>query len=225
MVDIDDGRGAAVEQRLEQPQLGGEVGLEGLMIIEMIAGDVGEAARRNAQAVEPELIEAVRRRFDGQMGDSLAGECVDRTMQLDRIRCGQRAVNLAARRDDTDGADAGRAKTQRAPNLPRKRRDRRFAAGAGDGGDGFGLARIKFRRGQRQRAPSALLPAIATNTSPRLTARLSAVTPPTSRSAWRGSMSASGGRISRSFISSFLVARSILRPRPYLFSFSVASIC
>ena len=97
MVDIDDGRGAAVEQRLEQPQLGGEVRLEGLMIIEMIAGDVGEAAGRDAQAVEPELIEAVRRGFDGEMGHAVASKRVDRTMQLDRIRCGQRAVNLAAR--------------------------------------------------------------------------------------------------------------------------------
>ena len=188
----------------------------------MIAGDVGEAAGRDAQAVEPELIEAVRRRFDGKMGDAVAGERIDRTVQLDRIRRGQRAVGLAARRDDADRADAGRAETQRAPDLPREGRDRRFAAGAGDGGDGFGLARIKFRRGQRQRAPrvgnahechverqraerrsatiaaapaaiagatkrapSALLPAMATKRSPRLTARLSAVTPPTSRAAWR----------------------------------------
>ena len=97
VVDIDDGRGAAVEQRLEQPQLGGEIGLEVLVIIEMIAGDVGEAARRDAQAVEPELIEAVRRRFDGKMGDAVAGQRIDRTMQLDRIRRGQRTVSLAAR--------------------------------------------------------------------------------------------------------------------------------
>ena len=97
VVDIDDGRGAAIEQRLEQPQLGGEIGLESLMIVEMIAGDVGEAARRDAQAVEPELIEAVRRCFDGKMGDAVAGERIDRTVQLDRIRRRQRAVSLAAR--------------------------------------------------------------------------------------------------------------------------------
>ena len=96
VVDIDDGGGTAVQQRLEQPQLGGEIRFEALMIIEMIAGDVGEAARRDAQAVEPELIEAVRRRFDGKMGDAVAGERIDRTMQFDRIRRGQRAVSLAA---------------------------------------------------------------------------------------------------------------------------------
>src|SRR5580700_8960856 len=79
--------------------------------------------------------------------------------------------------------------------------------------------------GAMKRAPSALLPAMATKTSPRLTARLSAVTPPTSRSAWGESRSASGGKISRSFISSFLVARSTMRPRPYLLSFIEASIC
>jgi hypothetical protein len=67
------------------------------MIIEMIAGDVGEAAGRDAQAVEPELIEAVRRRFDGEMGNTVAGERIDRTMQFDRIGRGQRAISLAAR--------------------------------------------------------------------------------------------------------------------------------
>ena len=97
VVDIDDSRGAAVEQRLEQPQLGGEIGFEVLMIIEMVAGDVGEAARRNAQAVEPELIEAVRRGFDGKMGDAVASERIDRTVQFDRIRRRQRTISLAAR--------------------------------------------------------------------------------------------------------------------------------
>jgi hypothetical protein len=97
VTDINDGRSAAVEQNLEQPQLGGEIRLEILMIIEMIAGDVGEAAGRDAQAVEPELIEAVRRCFDGKMSDAVAGKRIDRTMQFDRIRRGQRTIRLTAR--------------------------------------------------------------------------------------------------------------------------------
>ena len=102
VIGIDDGRGARRQQSLEQPQLGGEIGLEARMIIEMIARDVGEAAGRDAQAVEPVLIEAVRGRFDREMGDAVAGERVDRAVQRDRIRRRQRAVSLAARRDDAD---------------------------------------------------------------------------------------------------------------------------
>src|SRR5579863_4721985 len=65
--------------------------------------------------------------------------------------------------------------------------------------------------------PSALPPVIATNASPRLTVRLSAVTPPMSRSARCALNSASGGKISRSFMCPVdLVARSTMRPRPYL---------
>ena len=41
---------------------------------------------------------------------------------------------------------------ERRPDLPREGGDRGLAAGAGDRGDGSGLAREEFRRGQRQRA-------------------------------------------------------------------------
>ena len=138
-------------------------------------------------------------------------------------------------------------KPECAPDLPRERRHRGFAAGAGHRSNGPRLTRVELGRDQRQgtagignadesgaareaassgarsaiiaiapaaiagatkRKPSALPPAIATNRSPRLTVRLSAVTPPISSSAWRASNSASGGNISRSF----MVARSTVRP-------------
>ena len=43
------------------------------------------------------------------------------------------------------------AMTQPRPDLAREGRDRGLAAGAGDGGDGRGLARKELRRGERQR--------------------------------------------------------------------------
>ena len=103
--------------------------------------------------IEPILIEPVRGRLDCEMRDALAGQRIERTVQRDRIGRGQRAVSLAARRHDADGADAGGAMAERGPDLAREGGDRRLAAGAGDGGDGVRLARKKFRRHQRQRAP------------------------------------------------------------------------
>ncbi len=73
VINVDDGRAAWFDERLEQPQLGGEVGRKVWMIVEMIAGDVGESRDRDAQAVEPVLIEAVRGSFDGKMRDAFAG--------------------------------------------------------------------------------------------------------------------------------------------------------
>ena len=189
------------------------------------------------------LVEAVRRGFDREMRDAFAGERVERTVQRHRIRRGQRAVSLAARRNDADRADARGALAERAPDLPRESGDRGLAAGAGDGGDDAAAGADRFSRRSTparaahcarermrhaagsgwcggcsatiaaapaaiadgtKRSPSALPPAIATKTSPRLTVRLSAVTPPISRPAKRASNSASGGKISRSFMASFL---------------------
>ena len=60
VIDIDD-RGCAVRQQfVEQPQLGGKIGFEARMIVEVVARDIGESRRRNAQSIEPILIEPMR---------------------------------------------------------------------------------------------------------------------------------------------------------------------
>ena len=60
VIDVDD-RGCAVRQQfVEQPQLGGKIGFEIRMIVEMVARDIGESRRRNAQSIEPILIEPMR---------------------------------------------------------------------------------------------------------------------------------------------------------------------
>src|SRR6202167_6124766 len=114
------------------------------MIIEVIAGDVGERPRRNAQAIEAVLVEPVRGRLDREMRNAVSCQGVERAMQGDGMGRGQRAVSLAARRYNSDGADAGSAKAQRGPNLPRECRDRSFSARPGDGGDGARLGREKL---------------------------------------------------------------------------------
>ena len=74
----------------------------------MVAREIGEGAGGDAHAVEPVLVEPVRGGLQRQMRDALAGQLIERAMQLDRIGRGQRAVFLALRRHHADGADARR---------------------------------------------------------------------------------------------------------------------
>ena len=63
---------------VEQAQLGGEIGFDGLMIIEVIARQIGEGAGGDAHAVEPVLVEPMRGGFQREMRDALAREAVER---------------------------------------------------------------------------------------------------------------------------------------------------
>lgn len=86
------------------------------------------------------------------MGDAVARNLVELPMQRDRIRRGQRAIDGALRRNQPDGADAGGDMTEPLPDLAGEGGNRGLAAGAGHCGDHWRLPRIKFCRGQRQRA-------------------------------------------------------------------------
>ena len=152
IVDIDDGGAARRDQVGKQPQLGGKISLDRRMIIEMVTRQIRIGAGGDAHAVEAVLVETVRRRFQGEMRDALAGQTIERAMQFDRVRRGQRTVFLALRRDDADGADAGGLQAERRPDFARERGDRSLAAGAGDGNDRVRLAREKCRGGERQSA-------------------------------------------------------------------------
>src|SRR6478736_9413919 len=87
------------------------------------------------------------------MGDAVISDFVELSMQRDRIRRRQRAIDGALRRHQPDSADAGRSVAEPLPDLARERGNRGLAAGAGDGGDRLGLSRIESRSGERQRAP------------------------------------------------------------------------
>src|SRR5262249_36778260 len=123
-----DPRGAAGRhQRGEQTQLRGEVGCRRAVIVEMVARDIGEAGDGDAQAVETALVEAVGRGFDSKMSNAVAREPIERAVQLNRIGRSERAVVLAARRYDADGADARGLAAERGPDLAREHGDRRLA--------------------------------------------------------------------------------------------------
>src|SRR5262245_64143179 len=106
----------------------------------MVAAEIGETAGRHAHAVEATLIEPVRGGFYGEMRHAFARELIERAVERDRVRRGERAVDFALRRHEPDRADAGGRVAMRGPDLARKRSHRRLAARARDGGDHLRLA-------------------------------------------------------------------------------------
>ena len=70
-VGVDDGHAIRRQQLGEQAQLGGEVGLHRRVIVEVVAAEVGEGRGLQSDAIEPELVEAVRGRLERQVRDAL----------------------------------------------------------------------------------------------------------------------------------------------------------
>ncbi len=143
-VAVDDRDAVRAHQFGKEAKLGGKVVVESRVIIHVVAGDVGEGSRRDLDAVQTILIEAMARRLERQMLDAVTFHLREQTMKLDRIRGRVLERKFARRRDDANGADACRALTQRCPNLAQENRDRGLALGAGDGGHRLRLRAIEF---------------------------------------------------------------------------------
>ena len=133
-----------ITRSLEQPQLGVEVMRDIRMIIHVVARQIGKTAGSDAHAVEPELVEPVRGSLEREMRDAVACDLVELAMQRDRIGRGQRAIDGALRRHQSDGADAGGSVSQPLPDLAREGGNRGLAAGAGHRRDRRRLARKNF---------------------------------------------------------------------------------
>ncbi len=71
-------------------------------------------------AVEPALVEAVAGGFHRGVGDARVGKFGQQLVELDRIGRGERAVVVAAGRDDARGADAGGGLAGLLPDLARE---------------------------------------------------------------------------------------------------------
>ena len=99
-VGIGDGDAAGRQQLLEQARLGGKVGVHRGVIVEMLVRQVGEGRRRELEAIEPMLVEAMARRLDGKMGNALACQGREIGMELHRIGRGEARLTREARRDD-----------------------------------------------------------------------------------------------------------------------------
>ena len=74
-----DHRDPVISEIIDEASLGGEIGIERLVIIEMIARQIGEDRRAKLQAVDTTLIEAMR----GNLHRDQLGEC---RLQVDRPR-------------------------------------------------------------------------------------------------------------------------------------------
>ena len=81
-----------------------------------------KAPAASLHAVEPALVEAMARRFHRRMGDAGIREFAQQLVQRDRIGRGQRAVFVAAGRDDAGRADGGGGMAGLLPDLPREGR-------------------------------------------------------------------------------------------------------
>ena len=141
VVDVDHRAAARREQRLEQAELGIEIGFQAAVVIEMVAADVGEGAHPHAHTVKAALIQSMRGGFHGDVGDAVGGKAFERAMQLDGIWRGQRPIGGAARRHHAERADARGAPAELRPDLSGECHDRGLAARAGDRDDGSRLAR------------------------------------------------------------------------------------
>ncbi len=87
-IHIDDGAGARRQQLAEQAELLVEIGLEARVIVEMVAGDVGEGAGGKPHAVDAALLEPMARRFERKMGDAGFGEIGEDAVELYGVRRG-----------------------------------------------------------------------------------------------------------------------------------------
>ena len=110
----------------KQPQLGGEIVLDRRMVVHVVAGEIGERARGEAHAVEPLLVEAVRRGLHGEVGDAACGEPVEELMERDRVRGGQRSVDGQRARDDAERPDRSGFIAQAPARSGARRRRPRF---------------------------------------------------------------------------------------------------
>ena len=116
----------------------------------MVAREIGEGARGKAHAVKPLLVETMRGGLDREARDVACGEPIEKLMQRDRVRRGQRSVDGQRARHDSDRPDRSGLAPERLPDLAHEGDDGGFAAGAGHRDNGFGLARIEARSGMSQ---------------------------------------------------------------------------
>ena len=156
IVDIDHRRAAIDQEVREQPQLGVAVFFHVLVIVEMVAAEIGEGHRLEMDAVHPPLVEPVAGGFQRHMVDALGLERPHRLMQRAGIGGGEAPLDQPRRRLHPQRADAGAGNTGMLPDLAHEGGDRRLAIGARDPDGDFRLRLEDARSGARIGGPHIL---------------------------------------------------------------------
>ncbi len=151
-VSVDHGRRALGQQFVEQAQLGQEVVLGVLVIVEMVVTEVEERASREAHAIEAALRQAVAGSLHGEMLDAVLRQLGQHGVQRHGIGRSEAFGCRAIGADQAERAEIGGPEAHTRPDLAHEVSGGRLAAGAGDGDDGLRLMAIEPRRhlGQRQ---------------------------------------------------------------------------
>ena len=135
---------------LEEARLGGEVGVGVRVVIHMIAGDVGERRRGDADAIQPVLREPMTGCFQRQMVDAVFRELGEHAVQLDRVRRRVPERLPFTLRADAEGAEGSSLAARGPPDLAGEVRHRGLAVGAGDADHDFRLRAEVTRRRDRE---------------------------------------------------------------------------
>ena len=152
-VDSDHRPAVGRDQGLEQAQFGGQVSLWALVVIEMVAGEIGERADLDPHPVEPALIKSMRGSLDPHMAYAIPGEFIQGLVKPNGIGCGERAGDFSTGRDEPKRPDARSLPPQLGPDLAHEGDHRGLAAGAGDRRDHGRLLREDAGGRLRERAP------------------------------------------------------------------------
>ena len=145
VVGVDHRRRPRRQHAREQAQLGRVIVGGIAVIVEVVAGDVGQRPRRQPHPVDAPLGQTMARRLHRGMGHALGGQPREQGVQLDRVGggVGKRRLDRAL---DARGAEIRGPQAQRRPDLPREARDRCLAVGPRHGDADLGLGTEKRRR-------------------------------------------------------------------------------
>ncbi len=135
----------------KQPLLRGAIRLHVAMVVEVVAGEVGERRRGDHDAVETELREAMARRLERDMVDAALRQLAEIAVEGNRVGGGQCPRAAPGRRYHAESAEARRRAAEGGPDLAREMCDRGLAVGAGDRGDRPRLAPVEARGEQARR--------------------------------------------------------------------------
>ena len=139
-------RPAVRDNLVEQPHLGGEIGVHVSVIIEVIAAEIGECRRHHRQPFAAILVEAVRRCFVGDMPDPHPLEPRHIAQESDDVGRGQPGLDLLVGGGHAERPDARRSVPGHTPHLPRHLDRRGLAVGPGDRDDHVGIGPVKLAR-------------------------------------------------------------------------------